>query len=147
MRMARFPRSGGGLIVLADESFGYNESYGYKGHALGASSRLVARRALTSIISARSSSDGVFSPAWILCSTGCGVPFRARAPRHRPAPAEPPLWSFTLRHDCCRRTRLWPRSRESRSSRCPNFSDDIHRRLAPQLTGSPNLDVVSQLSS
>jgi hypothetical protein len=44
------------------------------------SSRPVARRAQTSIISARSWSDGVFSPARILCSTGCGA-FPERVPR------------------------------------------------------------------
>jgi hypothetical protein len=75
MRMARFIAPGGGLIVLADES------YGYTGHALRASSTPVARRAQTSIISARSWSDGVFSPARILSSTALGSALPERVPR------------------------------------------------------------------
>jgi hypothetical protein len=41
------------------------------------------------IISAQSWSDGVFSPARILCSTGCGVPFpsacSASSPQRQPS--------------------------------------------------------------
>ena len=93
-RMARFLAPGGVLfIVLADESDGYT------GHALRAFIEACGETGanahhLGSIVERRRSRQRGY-PA----RQPAACPSRARPPHQRPAPAEPPLWSFTLRHD------------------------------------------------